>query len=70
MTLALAATDAASGGGLAFRRSRSSAIDPPERSTEDLGLDPADTERCAWRDRNKALEEAAAAAKAAEEASA
>jgi hypothetical protein len=71
LSLALAATEAASGGGFAFRRSRSSAIDAPEGSTEeDLGLDPADTERCAWRDRNKALEEEAAAARAAEEASA
>jgi hypothetical protein len=69
--LALAATEAASGGGFAFRRSRSSVIDLPEGSTEeDLGLDPADTERCAWRDRNKALEAEAAAVRAAEEASA
>jgi hypothetical protein len=71
LSLALAATEAASGGGFAFRRSRSSAIDAPEGSAEeDLGLDPADTERCAWRDRHKALEEEAAAVRAAEEASA
>lgn len=37
---------------------------------EDLGLDPANTERCAWRDQNKAEEEEAAAATAVEEASA
>ena len=54
--LALAAADAASNEGAAFRRSRSGTVDrdEEERADPDLGLDPADTEGLAWQDRNRA----------------
>lgn len=49
------------GGGFSFWKTRSSAIDREEHtSEEDLGLDPADSECVAWQARNKAEEELAA----------
>lgn len=58
LDLALAVTDVASRGSFTFRRTRTSAIDRDEEEPkEDLGLYPTDTERVAWRARNKAEEE-------------
>lgn len=71
LELALAATAAVSGNQVIFRKTRSSAIDRVESQPEEAhGLDPKDTERVAWRDRNAAEREFAAAEKAAREASA
>lgn len=71
LELALAATAAASGNEVIFRKTRSSAL---ERGQEppwvDLGLDPADMEQLAWRDMVAAEEDLAAAERAAREASA
>nr|XP_020189237.1 myristoylated alanine-rich C-kinase substrate-like [Aegilops tauschii subsp. strangulata] len=57
ISLALAVADAASVEGAAFRRSRSGTVDRDEEEAPvdpDLGLDPADVEGLAWRDRNRA----------------
>ena len=54
MALALAAMEAASSGGAVFWRTRSRVIDlDEEMAYPDLGLDPADSESLAWRDRNR-----------------
>ena len=64
ISLAVATTDAASIEGAAFRRSRSGTTDRDKdidgyEAPEDLnlGLDPADAEGLAWRDRNRAQAE-------------
>nr|XP_020183203.1 nuclease SbcCD subunit C-like [Aegilops tauschii subsp. strangulata] len=65
ISLALAAADAASVEGATFWRSRSGTVDQDEEEEEwadpDLGLDLANAEGLAWRDRNRAEAELEAA---------
>ena len=57
------AADVGSTEGVAFRRSRTSADEEEEAEVADpdLGLDPADAEGQAWRDRNRSMAELEAA---------